>query len=86
VPGLDFKSSVERVAAFQAGSIPVPRRHFYQSRYPFAEFAAPSSRRRYLSTLFFDAFAQRSFQTMRVFNPARSRALPIDHSTGQSDR
>ena len=26
VPGLDFKSSVERVAAFQAGSIPVPRR------------------------------------------------------------
>ena len=27
VPGLDFKSSVERVAAFQAGSIPVPRRH-----------------------------------------------------------
>ena len=27
VPGLDFKSSVERVATFQAGSIPVPRRH-----------------------------------------------------------
>ncbi len=26
MPGLDFKSSVERVAAFQAGSIPVPRR------------------------------------------------------------
>ena len=27
MPGLDFKSSVERVTAFQAGSIPVPRRH-----------------------------------------------------------
>jgi hypothetical protein len=26
VPGLDFKSSVERVTTFQAGSIPVPRR------------------------------------------------------------
>ena len=27
VPGLDFKSSGERVATFSAGSIPVPRRH-----------------------------------------------------------
>ncbi len=27
VPGLDFKSSVKRLATFQAGSIPVPRRH-----------------------------------------------------------
>ena len=26
VPGLDFKSSVERVATLWAGSIPVPRR------------------------------------------------------------
>jgi len=29
VPGLDFKSSVERVTTFQAGSIPVPRRQSY---------------------------------------------------------
>ncbi len=32
MPGLDFKSSVERVTAFQAGSIPVPRRHAFHDR------------------------------------------------------
>jgi len=31
VPGLDFKSSVERFATFLAGSIPVPRRHLAPS-------------------------------------------------------
>ena len=41
VPGLDFKSSVERVATFQAGSIPVPRRQgfFIWMKNPYGTLA-----------------------------------------------
>ncbi len=68
VPGLDFKSSVERVATFQAGSIPVPRRHFPSDGICGVKVAV-------------DVAANLTFEVARTWSCESRRAWPFSIST-----